>query len=381
MSYRRIIFPLLFLLVSGLVQAHDGSSYGGLFRSRDAGATWLPGDPGLFINMSSALAVDPTDANHLLYGADARLLSSRNGGRDWNHEGAKLIVGPIFSAAFSGDGKSAYATNGTMLYGQHGTNEWRALDVPESALPIKQIVTAGAALYLAANDGVYTSNDNGLTWSGLGQGLPAEPVSALLTGHDAPGVNIHAVVGGRVWINDGHAWQQAQGDWTNQRVDVIIGDTQIPTRLWAAGSSQIYRSDDGGKNWQRHGNPLNDPNLFLRGLAVADGVNIIAVTTHRGLVRSADGGKTWANVEGALPSHLECGPLVQDPRDANTIYVGFALRPFNEPWNAAQQTSEQIRSSAMQKRWLMIIGAGIAGALLIWLMLRKKNKPPSGAIT
>ena len=114
---------------------------------------------------------------------------------------------------------------------------------------------------------------------------------------------------------------------------------------------------------------------------MADGGNVIAVTTHRGLVRSADGGKTWANVEGALPSHLECGPLVQDPRDANTFYVGFALRPFNEPWNAAQQTSEQIRSSAMQKRWLMITGAGIVGALLIWLMLRKKNKPPSGAIT
>ena len=385
----RIISLLLSLLASGLAQAHDGSSYGGLFRSRDAGAAWLPADPGLFINMSSVVAVNPTDSNHLLYGADARLLSSRNGGRDWHHEAANLIVGPIFSATFSSDGKSAYATNGTMLYAQDGANDWRLLDVPVSALPIKQIVAAEAKLYLAANDGVYVSGDQGKTWRASAAGLPAEPVSVLLVAQGTPGaspekgINIHAVVGGRVWWSDGQTWQQAKGDWSNQRVDVIVADATKTARLWAAGASQIFRSDDGGRSWQRHSNPLSDPNLFLRGLAVADGGNVIAVTTHRGLVRSADGGKTWAQVEGALPLHLECGPLLQDPRDGNTFYVGFALRPFSEPWNVAQQAAEQMRSAAARTHWAIISGGGVLATLAIAVLLwsRKQKALAAGATT
>ena len=374
----------LWLLACGFVaQAHDGSSYGGLFRSRDAGAAWLPADPGLFVNLSNAIAVSPTDGNHLLYGADGRLLRSRNGGRDWNHEAPNLIVGPIFSAAFSIDGKSAYATNGMMLFGHDGANDWRALDVPVNALPIKQIIVAGSTLYLAANDGVYVSGDQGKTWRDFAAGLPAEPVSVLLVAQGEPGSTMNAVVGGRLWWSDGGAWQQAKGDWSNQRVDVMIADASDAKRLWAAGSSRIFRSDDGGRSWQRHGNPLNDPNLFLRGLAVAEDGNVIAVTTHRGLVRSGDGGKTWDQVEGALPLHLECGPLLQDLRDGNTFYVGFALRPYSEPWNVAQQLAEQMRSDAARKRWIGLGGVGTLAVIFvaIWLVSRKRTALAVNAIT
>ena len=60
--------------------AHDPSAWGGLFRSRDDGAAWLSADAGLFVGAALAIAVSPTDANHLLYATDTRLLRSRNGG-------------------------------------------------------------------------------------------------------------------------------------------------------------------------------------------------------------------------------------------------------------------------------------------------------------
>jgi hypothetical protein len=54
-------------------------------------------------------------------------------------------------------------------------------------------------------------------------------------------------------------------------------------------------------------------------------------------VRSADGGETWAVVEGVLPTHLESGPLLRDPHDRATLYAGFALTPYAEIFRRAEQ--------------------------------------------
>jgi len=70
-------------LLAGSASAHDASSYGGVFRSRDLGAAWLNADVGLFLNAALVIAVDPRDSSHLLVGTDLGILSSHNGGRSW----------------------------------------------------------------------------------------------------------------------------------------------------------------------------------------------------------------------------------------------------------------------------------------------------------
>src|ERR1700688_4888284 len=57
-------------LLAGSAPAHDASSYGGVFRSRDLGAAWLNADVGLFLNAALVIAVDPRDSSHLLAGTD-----------------------------------------------------------------------------------------------------------------------------------------------------------------------------------------------------------------------------------------------------------------------------------------------------------------------
>ncbi|MFO1351338.1 MAG: hypothetical protein U1F68_11965 [Gammaproteobacteria bacterium] len=39
--------------------AHDPNAYGGLYRSRDDGATWFPADSGLFLNGVFTVAISP----------------------------------------------------------------------------------------------------------------------------------------------------------------------------------------------------------------------------------------------------------------------------------------------------------------------------------
>jgi hypothetical protein len=49
-------------LLAGSASAHDASSYGGVFRSRDLGAAWLNADIVMFLNAALVIAVDPRDA-------------------------------------------------------------------------------------------------------------------------------------------------------------------------------------------------------------------------------------------------------------------------------------------------------------------------------
>ncbi len=71
----------LALSLASSAHAHDASAYGGLFRSRNLGGTWLNADVGLFLNAALTVAVDPRDPSQLLMGTDIGLYRSSNGGR------------------------------------------------------------------------------------------------------------------------------------------------------------------------------------------------------------------------------------------------------------------------------------------------------------
>src|SRR4029450_12720272 len=79
----------------------------GLFRTRDAGATWLPVNPASFVNGALAVAVSPVDPHHLLLATDTGVSRSRNGGRDWMIEARDVLFGPSFAVTFDVDGGRA----------------------------------------------------------------------------------------------------------------------------------------------------------------------------------------------------------------------------------------------------------------------------------
>ena len=99
-----LLLALLLALWASPAQSHDPSAWGGLFRSRDHGATWVSANRGQVVAGAIALAISPTDVNHLLLGAESGLLRSRNGGRDWTIEAPGVVVGPVFALAFAADG-------------------------------------------------------------------------------------------------------------------------------------------------------------------------------------------------------------------------------------------------------------------------------------
>src|SRR5207248_1757308 len=165
---RRLTFWLacVVFLLAGSASAHDASSYGGVFRSRDLGAAWLNADVGLFLNAALVIVVDPRDSSHLLVGTDLGILSSHNGGRSWAPEARELIIGAVFALAFSPDGELAVcaAANGVFRRDQ---DSWRRAEVPGSAIPARALVAGPAnhRFYLLGRRELFTSEDGGRTYA------------------------------------------------------------------------------------------------------------------------------------------------------------------------------------------------------------------------
>ena len=357
--------------------AHDPSAWGGLFRSRDDGAAWLSVDAGLFVGAALAIAVSPTDANHLLYGTDTRLLRSRNGGRNWLPEAPQLFNGPTLAVAFARDGKGAWAATPAGAFVAEDDSTWSKCDLPDTALPGRAFVPGlqPGRVYLLGARGIYASSDDGRKFVRVGQeDLPDVAGHALVVVSEPAGLGaetLFAVFEGRIWVsaNSGKSWAPRDAGLPRGQVETLAADLDQHSRLWAATRNQVHVSDDLGATWHSWGRPIGEGVFAIRGLATAQAGALIVLATHRGLQRSNDGGTTWAQVEGALPVHLEAGPLLRDPFDAQTIYAGFSLVPYLELRRRAEQGSNLLS----QLDPVSIAGAGAFLLLLLiggWLCAR-----------
>ncbi len=327
------MLAFLLALWSSPTSAHDASAWGGLFRSRDYGATWFPANPGRFVSGAIALAISPTDVNHLLLATDSGLLRSRNGGRDWDIEAPMILIGAVYAVALDADGQRALISTASGIFRIDASSGWQKISAPRGIAPARAIVsgTEAGRVYLAGWNGVYRSDTWGASWSIVADGLPDGPATALVVAPGPP-ETVYVIVEGRIWASsDGaHTWLDRTAGMPATSVDALGLDPGDPARVWAAGADQLFRSDDQGAIWQPVGRPLPEPNTVVRGIAAAS--TAIVLTTDRGLYRSADGDKRWELLIDNVPAHLEAGPLVRDPIDPATLYAGFALTPYPELW-------------------------------------------------
>jgi photosystem II stability/assembly factor-like uncharacterized protein len=367
-----LLLTLLLILSASPAQSHDASAWGGLFRSRDYGATWVSANPARFVSGAIALAISPTDANHLLLGAESGLLRSRNGGRDWTIEAPSVVLGSVFAVAFAADGQRALISTGQGVFRSEGENSWRQVSAPQGAAPARAILPSRepSRVYLAGWSGLYLSDDWSASWSSAADNLPQEPATALLVVSGSPEI-LYAIVQGQIWasVDSARSWMRRGGGISPASADSLTADLRDPGRLWAAGGGRLFRSIDSGANWRRVGRPLPESNTTVNGITASG--ECIVVTTDRGLYRSVDSGESWTQITDNLPAHLEAGPLVRDPVDPVTLYAGFSLIPYPELWRRAADLEGALArfsvTSLVGGAALLIFVALAALAALHWL--------------
>lgn len=335
-----LLFLVLCVSWTGVVHAHDPSAWGGAFRSRDYGGSWLSIDAGLYVGGAMALAVHPRDPHHLLYATDTRLLRSHNGGRDWQPELPEVLQGPVTAVAFTMDGAGAAASNAAGIYHLQAGRSWQPAQAPALAAPARQMV-AGVRpgdILLAGAQGLYLSTDQGARFVRVGETeLPDAAVTGLLR-RDGARPALLAVAAGRLWRarDHGEHWQQIGAGLPAGRLEAVAEGGDGKT-LWAVAADAVYVSHDAGDSWQARGAALPEANTTVRALSVSADARVLVLATHRGVLRSEDGAAHWLQTEGTLPVHLEAGLMLRDPHDAQTLYTGFALTPYSELYRRAQQ--------------------------------------------
>jgi photosystem II stability/assembly factor-like uncharacterized protein len=258
-------------LLASSASAHDASSYGGVFRSRDLGAAWLNADVGLFLNAALVIAVDPRDSFHLLVGTDLGILSSRNGGRSWAPEARDVIVGAVFALTFSPDGELVVcaAASGVFRRDQDG---WLRAEAPGSAIPARALVggPANHRFYLLGRRELFASEDGGRTYAVV-PGLPEDSEMTALASIPGSADILAAVIDGRAMISrdGGRTWRSAGFGRADAPVDTIAADASRPQRIWAAAGGRIVVSDDLGSGWRSIGRSLPEARARVRGIAAS----------------------------------------------------------------------------------------------------------------
>jgi hypothetical protein len=373
-------------LVSAGASAHDPSAYGGLFRSRDLGGTWLNADVGLFLNGALAVAVDPRDPAHLLLGTDLGLMRSDSGGRGWTPEAQGQIICAVFALAFGADGCDALAGAPSGVFCSRNGG-WLRANAPADAAPARGLALGAppGRVYLLGRNGLFASDDGGQSYAMVPNALPEGAEITALAVAKQPAELLLAVIDGRLMASEdgGRQWRHRAEGLGTARIDTVALDPASPQRVWAGAADRIRVSDDLGASWRTVGQALPEPGTRMRGIAADAAATTLVVTTHRGMYRSEDGGASWMLMESNLPVHLEAGPLVRDPSDARTLYAVYSLMPYAEVWRTALEGGNLLARAdpvSLAGGLAFVLLLMIGGALLVrWLARQRPPRPMSGS--
>ncbi|SPE29675.1 conserved hypothetical protein [Candidatus Sulfopaludibacter sp. SbA6] len=279
-------------------------------KSKDQGATWTPADGGFPDWITAEFIFDPANAG-TIYAS---------------------YVGPILS----GGAPPAFG----VVKSTDGGETWTAIN---TAIPGRSISSfaagAGSTLYASYGStpgGIFKSADGGANWAKANAGPTILDVSALAIDpgqqqviYAADGLEgvFKSVDRGTNWSNLAVFQFQADpfGPVPEGALSLAIGSGA--STLYAWGTCLLFKSTDGGANWNSNASPPanclgsgaflsidpHDANsVYLAESSIVEG--------DSSLMRTTDGGGSWSTIWGSVDSYLVT--LLIDPLTPTTIYAG-----------------------------------------------------------
>ncbi|MFM9442682.1 RICIN domain-containing protein [Streptomyces acidiscabies] len=255
----------------------------------------------------TALAIDPFDSGHVLYGTGNGILRSKDAGASdsggtshWSSGARGLEETSLIDVIAPPGGASVITSMGDQGGFRHDdltkvpsgrlnnpmmTNS-TSIDFAQSKPSLMVRVGRGGA-----QDGAY-STDGGASW----KGFASEPVASAQDGH----VALAADGSGIVWTEAGQApyrstdlgasWTRVGGLGTDA---VVVADRGAARTFYSLSHGTLYASTDGGATFTARASGLPAGRL-----AAVPGVagDLWIAGQDRGLLHSTDGGRTFAAV-------------------------------------------------------------------------------------
>lgn len=234
----------------------------GMFVTRDGGASWmqltLPGSADF--QWVNDVVVSARDSRRVYAATRTGVLRSDDRGNSWTRVLTATVKGGCFDLALraDADGDALLASCGTFEQATVYLNEHAETDAtwssvlspsgmgrtslaiaPSNSSIVYALATSNAkgpgGNFAQALLGVYRSDDGGRTWTARVTNATSDPVNSVLL------TNPISALG----PCDGTSQAGTPMGW---HCNVIAVDPRDPDRVWAAGVD-LFRSDDGGRNW------------------------------------------------------------------------------------------------------------------------------------
>ncbi len=240
------------------------------------------------------------------------------------------------------DGLGVFHSEDSGASFQPRNNGLSSLSIQALAIDPNQpgLLYAGATGALDATGGVYKSADNGLTWTFHGRGLTNLNVTAIAIDPSA-GHNLYAgTTAGVFRSEDGGAnWQTTP--LNNVSVECLTVDPREPDVVLAGTTNKgVYRSINRGMNWTAVNEGLGDVRVLS--IIVREDVTPTAfIGTLEGVYRRSNffTGSTWAAVNDGLPTSADVYGLALDPLNPEAVYATAFLTPIGPITRQAVFTS------------------------------------------
>ena len=183
-------------------------------------------------------------------------------------------------------------------------------------------------------DAVFRSFSGGQEWRSMSTGLGGVTITSVV--HElkfVPGSSAHLFAATSMGVfeteNGGHNWiKRMEGMIEVLMVVSVDIDPNQPQTLFAGTSGGVYRSIDGAKIWTKVNNGLVPPDVLKssRALSVVK-IKIdphhpktVYTATLKGLYKTTDGGDSWKRIAESLPDQF-LSDLVLDSARPDVLYV------------------------------------------------------------
>lgn len=300
------------------------SSNIGLYKSVDAGNSWLPiNSIEQAITYSSKTPYDfalvPNQPNTIFAFCNG-LYQSSDGGISWqklgnDQWGYLMWINPI-------NPQTVFVTSYDGLYRTRDSGQnWERLNLPLSWITSLLIDSANTNTIYAGENGLWKSLDGGDNWFQLTTGLPDTTYIIDLIFDPTNNNLLYAGLS----LNKGlYKSNNAGNNWTSvglqgNSIHKIAIDPFNPQRLIVSTSGGLFLTENGGANW----------NLVTSGLPPVSIISIKFDPFHQGLVcagsagdgmyQSSDGGQNWTELN--VNSRNGINSIAFALSDSNIVYA------------------------------------------------------------
>ncbi len=277
--------------------------FGVLYRSDDAGRSWLrvvPGFPrssqildALLVSPRGPLFVGFWDVN----ARDGGVAKSADGGETFrvvlDHESVRALAmapsDPGFLVAGSLSGVFASPDDG---------ESWRRI-TPADHPELRNVESVAIdprdprVIYVGTRHLPWKTTDGGVTWNAVRRGMIDDSDVFTITLDRRNPDRVHATACSGIYRSEQGAstWSRVRGmPYSSRRARAFAQDRRAPGTFYAGTTQGLWVSDDDTLSWQAR-TPLD---LVVNDLVTLDDGTVLAATDGSGVLRSVDRGRTWA---------------------------------------------------------------------------------------